>query len=306
MTGPKSGAIAMILGGFALAACLPFLVGPYLLGVGLVLLMWIALTQSWVVISGLTGYVSLGHAVFFGLGGYVMALCWQVLPIWAAIGLAGLAASALALLVGYPCLRVRGPYFVILTFGVAEFVKFVVVAIEAAQGKAGRLLFGTPPLELLFYTMLALAAAATVLTYVLRRSRIGFGLRAIREDETAARTIGIPTTWLKLMAYTLSAVIPGMVGAVMMMRSTYFEPIQAFSPITSFTIVSMAIIGGSDDALGPLLGAAFLVILSELLWANAPQVYMIILGVLMVGFVLFAPDGIYGRLRSFRAGKRAS
>ena len=87
--------------------------------------------------------------------------------------------------------------------------------------------------------VLALAAIATVLTYALRRSRFGFGLRAIREDETAAQTMGIPTTWLKLAAYTISAVIPGMAGAVMMMRSTYFEPLQAFSPITSFTIVSI-------------------------------------------------------------------
>ena len=291
---------------FIAAAAVPFLTGPYGLSIGLSLMMWIALTQSWVLLSGLTGYISLGHAVFFGVGGYVMALSWQVLPIWAAVALAGLASGLLALLLGYPCLRVRGPYFVILTFGVAEFVKFVVVAIEAALGKAGRLLFGTPPLETLFYAMLALAAAATLLTYLLRRSRIGYGLRAIREDETAAQAIGIATARLKLAAYVLSALIPGMVGAIMMMRSTYFEPLQAFSPITSFTIVSIAIIGGNDDAPGPILGALFLVLLSEMLWANAPQVYMIILGALMIGFVLFAPAGIHGWLQTYMQRRQVS
>lgn len=306
MTGLRAGPLAAILAAALLAAGLPWLLSPYLLGIALTLCMWIALTQSWVLFSGLTGYISLGHAVFFGVGGYVMALSWQVLPLWAAIGLAGLAAGLLALLVGYPCLRVRGPYFVILTFGVAEFVKFVVVAIEAELGKAGRLLFGTPSLDLLFWILLVLAALATALTYGVRRSRLGFGLRAIREDETAAQTIGISTTWLKLAAYLLSAIIPGMVGAVLMLRSTYFEPLQAFSPVTSFTIVSMAIIGGSDDATGPLLGAAFLVLLSEVFWASAPQFYMIILGLLMIGFVLFVPDGLAGRLRLWLSFRRAS
>ena len=290
----------------ALVACLvvagltPFVAGTYLVGVALELLMWIALAESWILLSGMTGYISLGHAVFFGAGGYVMVLCWGLLPFWLVVPLAGLVAGLLALCVGYPCLRVRGPYFVILSFGVAEFVKFVVVSIEAGLGKAGRLLFGTPSLETLYFIMLALAAGAVTIAYLVRRSRFGAGLRAIREDEDAAETIGVPTTRFKLWAYGLSAIIPGMVGAVMVLRSTYFEPLQVFNPVVSFTIVSMAIIGGSDDAPGPLMGALFLVVLSELLWANLPELYMILLGMLLVGFVLGAPDGIYGWLRTRR------
>lgn len=275
---------------------LPVLVGDYFIGVGLSLLMWIALAQSWTVISGMTGYISLGHAVFFGIGGYVMALSWQGMPYWLAIPLAGLAAGGLALCVGYPSLRVRGPYFVILTFGIAEFVKFVVVAVEANLGRSGRLLFNTPSLDTLFYIMLGLALAATLITHAIRRSRFGAALRAVREDETAAESIGIDAANVKLLAYALSGVIPGMVGAVMMMRSTYFEPLQAFSPVTSFTIVTIAIIGGGDDAPGPVLGALFLILLSELLWSTSPQLYMVILGTLLVGFVLFLPEGIHGRL----------
>lgn len=287
---------AAFLAALALGLAFPALVGDYFLGVGLSFLMWVALAQSWVLLSGMTGYISLGHAVFYGLGAYVMALLWTVLPLWLAIPIAGLAAGLLALVLGYPCLRVRGPYFVILTFGVAEFVKYVVVAIEAGLGKSGRLLFGGPSLESLFTIMLVLALAATAATYLLRRSRFGIALRAIREEETAAETIGISAARAKVIAFLLSALIPGMVGAVMVLRSTYFEPLQVFSPFLSFTIVTMAIIGGSDDAPGPLLGALFLVGLTELLWANAPQLYMIILGTLLIAFVLFLPEGLAGRL----------
>jgi branched-chain amino acid transport system permease protein len=281
----------------ALLACVvPAFAGAYWIGVGIALLSWIALTESWVVFSGMTGYVSLGHAVFFGLGAYIAALFWQDIDLWLLVPLAGLTAVALALLVGWPSLRVRGPYFVILTFGIAEFVKYVVVAIEAALGSTGRLLLGTPLPEDLYYAMLALAVAATLITALLGASRFGAGLRAIREDEVAAATLGVPVTRYKLAAFAISAFIPGMVGAVWALRATYFEPLQLFSPITSFTIVSMAIIGGSDRAAGPLLGCTLLTVLSELLWARAPQFYLVLVGALLVGFVLFVPQGMVDRL----------
>src|SRR5262249_52654897 len=156
-----------------------------------------ALAASWGVLSGMTGYISLGHAVFYGIGGYVMVLSWTLLSPWLALPLAGLAAAALAVLLGYPCLRGRGPHFVILTFGVAELVKYIVVAIEAALGKSGRLLFGTPALATLFYAMAALAALSLAIAYLVRRSRFGAGLIAIREDETAAETVGVDVVALK-------------------------------------------------------------------------------------------------------------
>ena len=194
----------------------------------------------------------------------------------------------------------RGPYFVILTYGLAELVKFIVINTEAALGKFGRLLFGAPGLAELFYAVLILAAAAMAITFAVRRSRFGAGLRAIRENEEAAETLGIDVARFKVLAFALSAIIPGMVGSVMVLRTSYFEPLDVFNPITSFTIVSMAIIGGGDDVPGPLLGACFLVLLQELLWANWPEVYMILLGALLVGFVLGAPDGIQGRIRAVR------
>ena len=200
-----AGLLAVAVTGFAL---IPWFGGDYAVGVALNLLMWIALTQSWVVLSAMTGYVSLGHAVFFGAGAYVMVLLFGSLPFWAAVILAGASTGLLALVVGYPCLRVRGPYFVILTFGLAELVKFVVINIEAALGKFGRLLFGGPGLAEIFYVVLALAAVSAVVTYAVRRSRFGAGLRAIRENEEAAETLGIDVARYKVLAFALSAVVP--------------------------------------------------------------------------------------------------
>jgi len=278
------------------AAFLPFVAGDYFVGVGLSLLMYVALTQSWIVLSGMTGYVSLGHVVFYGTGGYVAALCWGEVPLAGIVVLAGLAAFALAALIGSPALRVRGPYFVILTFGLAELAKYIVIVIEGWLGQFSRVMFGAPGLDTLFYIMLGLAVAATALTLYVRASRFGQGLLAIRENEEAAETIGVPTVRLKLLAFGLSAFIPGMVGSLMVLRQNYFEPGLLFDPVISFSIVTMAVVGGSDDVKGPLLGAGAFVLLSELLWANAPQLYMILVGALLILFVLFMPEGIAGRL----------
>ena len=299
MTRPLSRDVLCFVAVLVILAALPWMAGGYVVSLVFSLLMWLALTQSWVVLSGMTGYISLGHAVFFGAGAYVMVISWNVIPFWIAILLAGVVAGVLAAVVGYPCLRVRGPYFVILTFGLAELVKFIVINIEAGLGQFSRVLFGAPGIDQLYHIMLALAAIAAAMTYVVRRSRFGYALRSIREDEEAAETLGVGVARHKVLAFALSAIVPGMVGAVMVLRTTYFEPLQVFNPVTSFTIVSIAIIGGGDDVPGPVYGAIFLVILQELLWANWPQVYLIILGAMLVFFVLWAPDGVDGWVKKY-------
>jgi branched-chain amino acid transport system permease protein len=305
LNGYLARALGIVTTATLVAAALPALVNAYFVGLGFTLLAWIALTESWIIISGMTGYVSLGHVVFIGIGAYVAAITWSTLPIWTILPLAGLAAAALASLVGYPCLRVRGPYFVILTFGLSELVKFVVVNIESALVVSGRVLFGAPDIATLFFMMLGLAWASLIIAFVVRESRFGAGLRAIRENEEAAETIGISIGAFKAAAFVLSSIIPGMVGALMIMRSTYFEPLEVFNPQTSVLIVTMAVIGGSDRPVGPLLGVVFLVLLQELLWANLPQLYMIIVGMLLIGVVIWMPGGIYGRLqRLVAAGAR--
>ncbi len=288
----RSLALPLLFGVAGLA--LPFWGSNYLLGVGFALCSWIALVQSWTVLSAMTGYISLGHAVFFGLGAYVVALSWGAMPMAAGLVLAGVAAGVFALIVGMPVLRVRGPYFVILTFGLAELVKYLVIILEAELGSFSRLMFGAPDLEVLYAIAFALAAIGTAGAIVVRYSRLGRGLLALRENEEAAETVGVPVVRLKLIAFALSAVIPGIIGGLAAMRTTYFEPMQAFDPTVSFTIVTMAVVGGSDDARGPLLGAAFFTILSEILWARLPQAYMVVLGVLLILFVLFIPRGLAG------------
>jgi len=111
--------------------------------------------------------------------------------------------------------------------------------------------------------------------------------------------------FLKTGAFALSAFIPGVVGAIWVMRTTYFEPLELFSPALSFSVVTIAIVGGSDQAPGPILGATFIVILSELLWARVPQLYLILLGLLLISFVLFLPRGIYGQISALQSGKRS-
>lgn len=273
---------------------LPYSLGPYGLSVAVTLAMWIALTQSWVLFSGLTGYISLGHVVFVGIGAYVAVLSWGTLPLWLALPIGGLIASTFALVIAWPVLRVRGPYFVVLTFGVAELVRHLILNLEQALGQSSRLLFNLPDNGELFRWMGLFALIATALTFLVKPSRFGRGLAAIREDETAAQTIGVPVVRYKALAYALSAFVPGMVGGILVLRSTYFEVGQVFNPMISLSIIVMAIIGGSDDARGPLLGAAFLTLVQEMLWARAPQLYLVLLGLLLIGFVLFAPKGLLG------------
>ena len=286
----------------AVLALLPFLANDYVVGIGLTVMMWLALTQSWCVLSRMTGYVSLGIVVFYGLGAYLVVVSWQQVPLVLAVLAAGLLAAGFAALVGLPVLRVRGPYFVILTFGLAELVKYSILAIESASGVASRILFGAPSLTAIYYAMFALAMAAVVLLTWVSGSRFGHGLRSLRENEEAAETLGVPVVRYKLLAFVLSAAIPGMVGAVMALRSTYFVVQQVFDPMVSVTVIAMALLGGGDNARGPLLGVLFLALLSEMLWAHAPLLYMVILGCVLVVFVLLVPDGITGLLARRRAG----
>jgi branched-chain amino acid transport system permease protein len=147
--------ITVILAGVGLLYFGSIGAGPYWQIVALNLAMWIALTQSWSLFSGLTGYISLGHAVAYGLGAYMMATLFSEWPIWVLVPMGGLVAGVFALIVALPVLRVRGPYFVILSFGLSELVKYVLLVVETALGQSSRLLFGAPGTQTLLVWMLA-------------------------------------------------------------------------------------------------------------------------------------------------------
>ena len=292
--------LGLILAGLTAVAVTGAFTTDYWIGFGISLMAAIALTQSWAILSALSGYISLGHVVFYGLGAYLVVITWNVIPLPLALMLAALLAAAFAFVTGLPVLRVRGPYFVILTFGIAELVKYTLIAIEAALGHASRLILGGPDPIVIFYVLLGLALIATLVGAAVRSNRLGHGLRALREDEEAAETLGVPAARYKLTAFVISAAIPGSVGGVMALRATYFEPSTAFDPMISFSMIAMTIIGGSDDLRGPVLGAALLTGLSELLWDVAPQGYMLILGILLLIFVRFLPEGLSGLIRRAR------
>jgi branched-chain amino acid transport system permease protein len=272
---------------------LPLFTSDYVVSVMLNILMWIALTESWIILSGYTGYISLGHAAFFGVGAYLMALLWRKLPFFAILPLGGLSSMLLAFAIGFPCLRIRGPYFVILTLGLSEFTKYLFINWEVnVSGTVGRILMGAPDLHTFYYSMLVIAGLAVGAAWWIRDSRFGTGLRSIKEDEEAAESLGINTSLYKWLAFGISAFFPGLVGSVMAPRWTYIDPYTVFNPIVSFQIIVIAFLGGVTDVKGPILGAIVLTLVSEFLWAKYPYYYMIILGAILIILVYFIPSGI--------------
>lgn len=273
--------------------------------------MWVALTESWIILSGYAGYISLGHSAFFGLGAYFMAMTWPKLPFALGVVLAGALSTVFALAIGLMVFRVRGPYFVILTLGLTEFILHVVINLEIKLGgTVGRILMSAPDLETLYYAMLAVAAVAVVTAYLVKNSPFGAGLFSLKEDEEAASALGVNTTLHKWAAYGISAFFPGVVGAIMALRHSYIDPYNAFDPMVSFQVIVMAFLGGMEEVEGAVVGAVLLTLVSEALWARYPYYYMIILGVIMIVTVKFMPLGLVapfkGRLQPQPAtGSRA-
>ena len=254
----------------------------------------VALAVSWAFFSGPSRYLSLATGAFFGAGAYATALVGARLA-WPLPVLAGAAVAAgMALLVGGLALRLRGPYFAIFTFGLAELAKHTVIWYETGvTGTVGRLILAPPAPWALYYTVLSLAALAVITALLLRRSRWGYALAGLGADEERAETLGIDTTRVKIGTFALSAAFMGAVGAAMAPRWTYLDP-QVFNPFVSFQTVIMALLGGAGTVVGPVLGAAFIGLASELLLLKFRYVYMLGLGVAMIVVVLVLPAGLVG------------
>lgn len=284
-------------------ACLPWVLSDYHVSVFLDLLMWMALTESWIILSGYTGYISLGHSAFYGLGAYFMAMAWTHVPYVLGVMLAGLICAAFAFAIGFPFLRVRGPYFVILTLGLTEITKYIFINVEIKLGgTVGRILMMTPSVQTLYYSVLAVFVAVTLTAYKVKASRFGMGLLSIREDEDAANSLGVNTSLYKSLAFALSAAFPGMIGAILALRRSYVDPYTVFSPIVSFQVIVMAFLGGIEGIQGAMVGAVVLTLISEMLWARYPYYYMIILGMIMIVIVKFMPMGVVYTVKQRIAG----
>lgn len=273
------------------------------------MLLSVALASSLNILLGYTGYVSFGHVVFFGLGGYVgMYLLSLGAGLWLAAPAGGIAAGMLAFLLGKAILRLRGAYFALATIGINEAMRAFINNFAPFGGPTGISLnfqiyagYGgaVQALWLTYYALLGLAVLALALSFLVKTSKFGLGLMAIREDEDAAEVMGVVTPNAKTWAYILSAVIPGMVGALFFFKNGNIEPNDAFRLHFSIEMLVMVMLGGQGTVLGPLLGAAGYQWLRGFLLTSPlfKDIQLTVAGTLLLIIVLFIPAGAVGWLR---------
>ena len=295
--------------------------GAYASTIAADLMLWIGLAAALNIIMGFVGYVSFGHVVFMGLGGYIMALMMErwmadtassspVLVAVLSMVLAALVSALVAGSIGAVVLRLRGAFFAIATIGLDLTAMYLFYELKTAEG-GGEIYFSHVPSLRTVYLLTWLVFTATLLAaLVVRKSRIGMGLEAIREDEDAAESLGVPTAWYKTIAFMVSAALTGAMGAVYAWRTMSVTPGEAFNLVYSVRMIVIDVIGGLGTLLGPVVGG-FVYYLLYLYFTTQPQFTAMadmLLGVLAILIVLFAPRGVVGYLRSLllqRIGRRA-
>jgi len=283
---------------------------PYALHIFILLFIAIALGESWNVIGGFAGQYSVGHSAWYGLGAYTAFVLLQrkgIAPwfgVWAAVALSVI----IALVVGWITFRLRGPYFVLASIAVAEIIRLLALNTkDLTNGAEGILASDLPPLKLggtvitdwnsktpYFYMGLAMAVFTIAVNYVVKRSKLGYYLQAIREDQDAAHSLGIPLTMVKNAALGISAACTALVGSFAAFYVGFIEPNQVFGIDVSIQMVLTAIIGGIGTVAGPVLGAVVLVLISEALRASIAQAHLLVYGILVIVVILLMPDGFLG------------
>ncbi len=275
------------------------------------LLMFVALASSLNILLGYTGYVSFGHIVFFGLGGYVgfyliSQLGWSL---WPAALVGGLASSLLAGLLGLALLRLRGAYFALATIGINEAMRALINNFKPFGGPTGMWLnfaaykaYGgaANALWVTYGTLLAVTLLVLIASYVIKYSRFGLGLIAIREDEDAAMVMGVRAPAAKTWAFVLSAFVPGIVGVLFFFKNGNVEPGDAFRLHMSIETIVMVMLGGQGLVLGPVVGATTYERLRGFLLTSPlfKNLHLAFAGLLLLIIVLFVPAGMVGWLRS--------
>lgn len=287
----------------ALLAALPLAGDPVLTQFGISVLILAVLAQGWNILGGYTGYPSFGNSVFFGLGAYGVGIAMAQYQLPFSIGLLlGLAlALAFAFALGVPVLRLKGHYFAIATLGLAQVMTAIVSNVEIAGRNVGLVL----PLlksETLFYELaLALLVAVTLVVWWLSRSRFGYALIAIRENEDAAAAMGVNTTLYKVFAFALSAGFTSLAGGIYAYYITFFDPAGVFDISLNVKMIIMAVFGGPGSVLGPVVGALILSTVSEVLAAKVTSVASLFFGVVIVVAVVLMPRGLADVMRRLRS-----
>jgi len=274
---------------------------------GYVVLQFVVLATAWNLLGGYAGYVNFGTAAFFGLGAYIGVLLIKAFQ--APLGVQILAAAAVGALlglgVGVLTLRLRGIFFSIATVAVTIIIETVVINWRYVGGATGIQILRPEPLwpftsyiEMLFFVGLLLAMVAVVVARYIQTSWIGRGLRAIRDNEEAAECSGVPTLKLKLAACVVSGALMSAAGAPLAMYQSFVEPVSAFSLNYSVSALAMPIIGGTAHWIGPVLGALLLGIVQQVVTVTiSSELNVLVVGVLLVVFVVAAPEGIVGLAR---------
>jgi branched-chain amino acid transport system permease protein len=283
-------------------AAVPWFGSDVLVQFGINALLLAVLAQGWNIIGGYTGYASFGNSVFYGLGSYGVAIAmvqWE-LPFAVGMVFGVVLAVAFAFLLGLPVLRLRGHYFAIATLALAQVMIAIVSNLSIAGQNIGLVL---PPLndDRLFYELsLILLVAATATVFWLTRSRFGFGLIAIRENEEGAAVMGVNTTLYKVLAFALSGVFSALAGGIHAYWITFLDPASAFDISLNVKMIIMAVFGGPGTVLGPVLGAFVLSTVSELLSSEITSVAGLFFGLVVVVAVIFMPRGVADLMRRFR------
>jgi branched-chain amino acid transport system permease protein len=280
----------------ALAACLPLTGSPYGLGIGVTIAMYAVLATSWALFSGPTHYISLATAAFFGLGTYTTGLGIDHLPYWALLPVAGVLGAVLAALVGLATLRLSGVYFVIFTLGLAELVRQIITWVQNVSGQKGLYVLTDVTEADIYWQLVGLAALVYLGGWLIARSRLGFALRIIGDDEVVARHSGINTARAKVLLFMVPGAVAAITGAILAPRYVYIEPSLAFTPTLSFQVVIMALLGGTSRLWGPLVGVIPFTFLWEAISASFPNQTTLLLGLCFLIIVYLLPNGFVGLL----------
>lgn len=290
--------LAASIAAFAVLACLPLLTDGFWLTLSVNIVLYSAVCTAWSLFSGPTHLVSLATAAFFGVGTYAVALGIDVLPFPLLLLIGGVAAALLAGIVGWATLRISGVYFVVFTLGLAELIRQVVAWLQTKfAGKIGLYVFTDFTEAHLYWMLLALTAVVFLTGWLISRSRLGFAMRIIGNDEGVARHVGINVAGAKIVLFMVSGAFIGVAGAMMAPRYAFIEPQSAFNPMISFLVVIMALLGGTGRLWGPLVGVIPFTIVIDYISGRFPNHTSIIVGVAFLAIVYLLPNGVTGRLQ---------
>lgn len=270
--------------------------------------MFVALAQGWNLIGGFTGYACFGQVVFFGVGGYTTAVLMAQAhqSFWVSLVVSGIVAGIFGAVIGLPLLRLRGHYFAIATLGVAEGMREVVTNLPSLTGGGAGITLPTVGVQAttaylgndgFFLLFLGLAVVAVVIGGLVGRSKFGFALRAINQDEDAAGAMGVNTTRSKVTVFALSGFVTGIVGAAYAFQQVTIFPARLFDSNITVLMVIMVVLGGSGTVLGPIIGAVVLQFVSEYLRQNYTTVHTFLLGAIIIVAVVLLPQGIVSYVR---------